>query len=133
MCLLDQKYATPLDVLRRIDFPDFRTGPGLNIDDPNMEILAGILGKGYFSKKDNFLHRLQEGIKRHGKVVDKLIGFAPAVAKQLAKRIPVVANHADQIQHGLQKVIDHHMARKHQQMTDQGQISGTDIAMMQRS
>jgi len=41
-----------------MDFDSFRTGPGLNIDDPNMEILAGIMNKGFFTKVGSAMHKM---------------------------------------------------------------------------
>lgn len=55
---MNNTYATPLDILRRVDLSLIRTGPDLNIDDPNMEILAGLLQHGFFTKSGNKLHKL---------------------------------------------------------------------------
>jgi len=38
MHVLSPIYSSPMDILRRFDFADFRTGPRLNIDDPNLEM-----------------------------------------------------------------------------------------------
>lgn len=37
-----------MDILRRFDFGDFRTGPNLNIDNPIDEYAAGIFQRGFF-------------------------------------------------------------------------------------
>lgn len=42
MQILSPQYSSPMDILRKFDFADFRTGINLNIDDPTGEIAAGI-------------------------------------------------------------------------------------------
>jgi len=96
--VLSNEFATPLDILRKFDFADFRTGPQMNIDNPNLEILTGILQKGYFAKHGNMLHKLAERVRRPGGLKDKLIHYAPAIAGHLAAKIPFVKSHAAQIQ-----------------------------------
>jgi len=43
MCLLSPQYSTALDILRKFDFADFRTGLTLNIDDANDELIQGLM------------------------------------------------------------------------------------------
>jgi len=56
MSVLDSAYSSPMDILRKFDFADFRTGPQLNIDDPSMETAQGIFQRGFFAKVGNAMH-----------------------------------------------------------------------------
>jgi len=38
MEVLSPQYSSPMDILRRFDFGDFRVGPKLNIDIPELEM-----------------------------------------------------------------------------------------------
>jgi len=48
MCVLNAKYPTALDILRRFDFADFRTGPMLSLDEPEFEQMRGLFQHGFF-------------------------------------------------------------------------------------
>lgn len=150
VCVLDNSYATPLDILRRISVSSLRTGPDLNIDDPNMEVLAGMLTPvqledgsydyelvggllqgGFFTKAKNALHGMQEGIKRHHKVADKIIDFTPAVAKHIINKIPGAKIIAEPVSKGI-----HHLIKKHRDKKDRkhaDNVQGYDISQMQRA
>jgi len=77
-----------MDILRRFDFADFRTGPRLNIDEPGMEIAQGIFQRGFFQKVGNAVHKGIESIQRNATLKDKLRSIAPEVARAIVSKIP---------------------------------------------
>lgn len=106
--MLNNEYGTPLDILRRVDVSSLRTGPNLNIDDPNMEILAGLHQHGFFLKPKNLLHKMQEGVRKHQKITDKIVDFTPAVAERIIEKIPGGHMIAKPVSAGIHKLIHHH-------------------------
>jgi len=92
--VLDSKYSTPMDILRRFDFSDFRVGPGLNIDIPDNVMMfpaQGIFNAGFFHKIGNALQKGIDQLRRHPDVKDKLLSMTPLIAKAIAALIPEAA------------------------------------------
>lgn len=82
-----------MDILRRFDFSDFRVGPGLNITDPNKEMIMaqGLFNSGFFHKVGNALQKGIDSLKRHPEIKDKLLSLTPQIARAISALIPEAA------------------------------------------
>lgn len=95
-----------MDILRRFNFSDFRTGANLSLEDPNSEIVHGIFDKGFFIKMGNALHKGLQTVQDNPALRDKIIHYAPVLAKKLVSLVPGVSVLADPVERALRHEVE---------------------------
>jgi len=104
---MDPAYSTALDILRRMDFPDFRTGEGLDLNLPEDEYLRGIFGHGYLLNAKNTLHKLGEQIAKRPPIRERVIKFTPKLAYRLMQMMKVPEPIARDVEERIKGKVEH--------------------------
>jgi len=95
-----------MDILRRFNFADFRTGANLNLDLPEDEMIRGIFDKGFFVKIGNALHKGLQFVSDNPQLKDKIVHYAPALARKLVSLVPGVSALADPVEKALKMELE---------------------------
>jgi len=95
-----------MDILRKMNFSDFRVGRNLNINRPEDEYMSGLFDRGFFAKSGNVLHKGLQTLDQHPTIKSKLLNMVPGLGRAIMSGIPVVKQFAPKAEEALQKLID---------------------------